>query len=87
LTVQERHVFDVSVLNVIQGTWVLSNASHADTVGVVAPQVLDENVGCVWLGGETIISNVDTGVQDGEAIKVIRVKSISVLWLRLFKQY
>lgn len=79
----------MGVLDIVQDSGVLANASHADTVGIVAPQVLHEDVGCVWLGSEAIISNVDTGVQDVETIEVVRVESIGVLWLGLYshRQY
>lgn len=72
------------ILNVVEDARVLANASHADTMGVVAPQVLDEDVGGVWLGREAVVSNVDTSVQDGETIQVERVEPIGVLWLGLW---
>ena len=71
------------MLDVVHDTGVLANASHADTMGVVAPEVLHEDVGRVGLGREAIISNIDPGVQDGQTIQVVRVESIRVLGLGL----
>ena len=48
-------------------------------MGIVAPQVLHENVGCVGLGREAIIADVDAGVGHGQAVHVEGVKSIGVL--------
>lgn len=67
------------MLDEILDTGVLSDTSHADTVSVVAPQVLHEDVGGVWLGREAVVANVDAGVGHTETIHVQRVESISVL--------
>lgn len=50
LAVQKSHVLNPGILNDILDSRVLSNTSHADTMGIVTPQVLHENVGCVGLG-------------------------------------
>ena len=39
-------------------------------MGIVAPQVLHENVGCVWLGGEAVIADIDPGIGHTETIHV-----------------
>jgi hypothetical protein len=83
LTVQQRHVLDVRMLNIVQHSRVLSNASHADSVRVVTPQVLDQDVGRVGLGREAVVSNVDPRVQNRQAVHVVGVESIRVLGLGL----
>ena len=40
-------------------------------MSAVAVDVLDENVGCVGLGREAIVANVDPGVADGKTIDVV----------------
>jgi hypothetical protein len=44
LAVKEGDVLDVRMLNDILNTRVLSDTAHADTMGVVAPEVLHEDV-------------------------------------------
>lgn len=79
LAVKKGYIFDVRMLDDILHTRVLSDAAHANTVGVVAPQILHKDVGCVGLGREAIVSNINTGVSDAESIHVERVKAVSVL--------
>lgn len=64
---------------------VLPDTSHADPVGVVAPQVLHENVGGVGLGGEAVIADVDAGVGHTETVYVEGIKSVCVLGQSLRK--
>ena len=80
LTVQEGDILDPSVLDDILDTRVLSDTSHADTVGVVAPQVLHEDVGGVGLGREAVVANVNAGVGHAEAVHIQGVEAIGVLW-------
>lgn len=49
-------------------------------MGVVAPQILHEDVGCVGFGREAIVTNVHPGVGHAEAVYVERVESVGVLW-------
>ena len=79
LGVQHGHVGNVSVLDVVQDAWVLANRAHADTMGAIAPQVLDVDVRGVGLGGETVITDVDSAVGDADALDVQRVPTIGVL--------
>lgn len=48
-------------------------------MGIVAPQVLHENVGCVGLGREAVIADVDAGVRHAQTVHVEGIKSIGVL--------
>ena len=70
LAVEKGYVFDVRMLDDILHTRVLSDAAHANTVGVVAPQILYKDVGCVGLGREAIVPNINTGVSDAEPVHV-----------------
>lgn len=79
LAVQQSHILNPGILNDILDSRILSNTSHADTVGIVAPQVLHENVGCVGLGREAVITDIDAGVGHTETVHVEGVKSIGVL--------
>ena len=85
LAIQQSHVLNPGMLNNVLDSRVLPNASHADTVGVVAPQVLHENVGGVGLGGEAVIANIDAGVGHTETVHVEGVKSVGVLGQSLRK--
>ena len=62
LSVQESNVLHVCVGDVVFDTGILTNGTHADAVGTVAPQVLDVDVGRVGFGREAIVANIDTGV-------------------------
>jgi hypothetical protein len=52
-------------------------------MGVIAPQILDEDVRRVWLRREAIIANIYPGISDGKPVRVDGVESVSVLWLGL----
>lgn len=71
------------ILDVIHLTRVLPNASHADTVGVVAPQVLHEDIGSVRLWGKAVIADVDSGVCHAESIHIQRIETVGVFGQRL----
>lgn len=79
LAVEQGHVLDVRMLDDVLHTRILSDTAHAHAVGVVAPEVLHENVGGVGLGREAIVSNVDSGVGDAESVHVEGVKAVGVL--------
>lgn len=83
LSIQQSHVLDMRILDIIHLTRVLSNASHANTVGVVAPQVLHEDIGSVWLWGEAIIANVDSSVCHAESVHIQRIETVGVFGQRL----
>lgn len=85
LAVHQGHVLNPGMLDDIFDSRVLSDTSHADTVGVVAPQVLHENVGGVGLGGEAVIADIDAGVGHTETVHVEGVKSVGVLGQSLRK--
>lgn len=48
-------------------------------MGAIAPKILDVDVGCVRLGREAIIADVDTSICDSQAINVEGVEAVSVL--------
>lgn len=52
-------------------------------MGIVTPQVLHENVGCVGLGREAVIADIDAGIGHAETVDVQGVKSVGVLWQSL----
>lgn len=79
LAVQDGNILDPGVLNDVLDARVLSNTSHAHAVGVVAPQVLHENVGGVGLGREAVIANIDPSVGHAKTVDIQRVESIGVL--------
>lgn len=79
LTVQEGNIFNPSIGDVVLDARILTDGSHADTMRAITPQVLDVDVGCVWLGTEAVITNIDTSVCDSEAIHIERVESVSIL--------
>lgn len=80
LGVQHDNVLDPSVADIILDPSVLPDTSHADSVGAVAVEILDVDVGGVWLGREAIIANVDPCVGDAESVNVVGIPSVSVLW-------
>jgi hypothetical protein len=79
LAVQQSHILNPGILDNVLDTRVLSDTSHAHAVGVVAPQVLHEDVGCVGLGREAVVANVDTSVCHTQTVNIQGVKPISVL--------
>lgn len=50
LAIQQRHILNVRVLDDVLDSCVLSNTAHAHAVSVVAPEVLNKDVGRVRLG-------------------------------------
>ena len=83
LAVQQCHVFDIGVLNNIFHAWILPNASHADTVGIVTPQILHKHVRGIGFRSKAVISNLNAGIGDSEAVDIQRVKSVRVLGFSL----
>lgn len=79
LSVQHDNVLNVSVLYVILDARILANAAHRDTVGAVAVDVGDEDVGGVGLGGEAVVANVNPGVANGQAVHVVGIPAVGVL--------
>ena len=59
LPIQQGYILNVRVLDDVHYSWILPDTAHANPMGVIAPQVLHEDVGGIWLGREAIISNVD----------------------------
>jgi hypothetical protein len=47
-------------------------------MSTIAPKILNVDVGCVWLGRETIVTDIDTGVCDSQSVNVQRVEAIGV---------
>ena len=78
LSVQQRHVLDISVFNHVHHPRILPDTAHADPVRVVAPQVLHEDVGGVGLGREAVITAIDTDVGHANAIHVPGVKAVRI---------
>lgn len=70
LSIQQGHILDVRMLDIIQHTSILPDASHADAVGVVAPQILHEDVGSVGLGREAVVANINSCVCHAKAVHV-----------------
>lgn len=79
LAVQQRHILDVRVLDDILDSCVLPNTAHTHPMSVVAPEVLDEDVGCVRLGREAVIANIDAGVCHTETVHIVRIEAVGVL--------
>jgi hypothetical protein len=74
------------MLDDVHHSRVLPDTAHADSMGIVAPQVLHENVGCIGLGREAIIANVDPGIRNPQPVDIKRVKAVTVFRLSLFDQ-
>jgi hypothetical protein len=47
-------------------------------MSVVTPQILHKDVGGVGLGREAVITDIDAGVSNRQAVHVERIKSIGV---------
>lgn len=78
LSIQQRHILNVHVLNDIHLARVLANTTHTHPVRVIAPHVLHENVGCVRLRREAVISDIDAHIGEADAIDVERVHTVGV---------
>lgn len=61
---------------------VLTDAAHRHAMRTVTPQILDIDIGRVRFRREAVVSHIDTGVCDGEAIYIQGVKAICVLGQR-----
>jgi hypothetical protein len=48
-------------------------------VGVVTPQILNEDIRCIRFGREAVVTDVHSGVGDPESVYVERVESVRVL--------
>lgn len=79
LAVEQRHVLDVRVGDVVQHARVLPDAAHAHPVRAVAPQVAHQDVGRVGLGREAVVAHVDARVEHRQAGDVERVEAVCVL--------
>lgn len=84
MTIEQGHVLNIRVFDDVFDTCVLSNAAHAHTMSVVAPEVLNKDVGCVGLGGKAVVTDIDAGVGHSEAIHVQRVEAVRVLGQGLY---
>ena len=78
LPIQQGYVLNVRVFDNVHYPWILSDAAHANPMSVIAPQVLHEDVGGVWLGREAIISNVDPRICDLQPINIKRVEAVAI---------
>lgn len=78
LSVQQRHFLDISMLNHVHHTRILSNTAHADSVRVVAPQVLHEDVRRVRLRREAVVADVHACVGHSQPVEVERVEAVCV---------
>lgn len=58
------------MLDDVHYPWILPNTAHANPMGVVAQQVLHEDVGGVWLGREAIISDVNPRICDRQPVNI-----------------
>ncbi len=80
LCVQHDNILNICVGNIILDPGVLTYTAHANSVCAIAVDVLDENICCVGLRTEAIVTNIDPCVSDSETIDVVRVPSVGVLW-------
>lgn len=71
------------MLDNIFDSGILPNTSHANAVGVIAPQILHEHVGGIWLGSEAVISHLNPRICDSETVHVERIKTVGILGLGL----
>ena len=78
LSVQQRHVLDISVFNHVHHPRILPDTAHADPVRVVAPQVLHEDVRRVGLRREAVVAHVHTCVCYCQPVEVERVEAVRV---------
>jgi hypothetical protein len=83
LAIEEGYIFDPCIGDVVFHTRILSDRAHADAVSAITPEVLDKDIGGVGFGGETIVTDIDAGVGDGETIDIEGVEAICVLGKRL----
>lgn len=58
------------MLNIIKLTRILANTSHTHTVGIIAPQVLHENVGGIGLRRKAVIANINSGIRHAKSIHI-----------------
>ena len=79
LAVQKSYVLQVRVGNIILNASILSDGAHADAVCTITPQILDIDIGGVGLRRETIVTNIDPGIQYGQSVYIQGVKAVSVL--------
>lgn len=86
LSVEQRDVLNVGVLDNVHYPRVLSDASHADAVGAVAPQVLHEDIGGVRLRGKAVVAHVHPRVGDTQAFDVVRIEAVRVFGKGLYHQ-
>ena len=83
LPIEQSHVLDIRMFNNVLHARILAYATHADTVRVIAPEILDEYVGSIRLGSEAVITHIDTSIRDRQTISVKGVKPIRILGLGL----
>lgn len=72
-------VGDVDVLDDVDLADVLSERANRDTVGAVADEVLNDDVGRVWLERDAVVTVVDVGVLDDNVVAAVCVPAVSVL--------
>lgn len=80
MSVQQGDVLDVYVFDDILFAGILSDTAHANTMGVIAPQILDKDICCIWLRRETVITDINSHISKPDAIRSDRVESVSILW-------
>jgi len=78
-SIRHADVVHVNVLDNIDFAWVLAQRTNANTVATIADQVLNDDVGAVWLERYAIVAVVDVRVLNHNVIGTVRVPAIRVL--------
>jgi len=74
-------VVDVDVFDNVKVLGVLAEGADRDTMGAVADQVLDDNIGAVGLERDTVVIVVKNRVLDDDVIGAVSVPAVQVLRL------
>jgi hypothetical protein len=49
-------------------------------MSAIAPEVLNVDVGRVWLGWEAVVTDIDASVRYSQSVNIERIEAIGVLW-------
>lgn len=88
LAVEKRNVFHPGVGDEVLHAGILADGAHGYAVCAIAPEIFDEDIGCVGFGGEAVVADVDAGVGHGQTVDVEGVEAVGILreGLRLCQQ-
>jgi hypothetical protein len=84
LAIQERDVFHPGVGNIVFDAGILADGTHGYAMCAVAPEIFDEDVGCVGFGREAVVADVDAGICHGQPVDVKRVEAVGVFGKGLY---